>query len=104
MLVAIMVIRPEAKSASRRRGQNQARKVRGFSMNHVQKGAGVLSAIASRETALASLPETTGASEALLSRATSVLSEEASPFWFGTNTTTIAFMPNAHAARRATVN
>ena len=73
-------------------------------MNHVQNGAGVLSAIASRETAFAPRSETTGAGEALLSCATSVLSGEASPFWFGMNTTTIVFMPNGRATGRATVN
>jgi hypothetical protein len=73
-------------------------------MNHVQNGAGVLSAIASRETAPPPRPETTAADETLLSGVTSVLSGEASPFWFRMNTTTIVFMPNGRATGRATVN
>ena len=71
-------------------------------MNHVQNGAGALSAIASRETALGPRSGKTAAGGAVRFGATS--SAEAAPFWFGMNTTTIAFMPDVRAANRPTVN
>jgi hypothetical protein len=73
------------------RKQNHARERRGFSMNHVQNGAGACSQ--------------GGTSGVFLSRCADSSALDAAWFSsFGMNTITIAFMTNFRAASGATVN